>query len=272
MAARYRKIDPRIWKDEKLIAFNRDEKIITLYCLTAQSNRIGIFNFSPAQAAEDLTMTLETFRERFGNVCRTLKWEYDERHRILYLPTWWKYNPPENRNNVIGNLKDLDDLPESPLIPKFCDNLTYLSETLRQTFTQTLLERYPKRSASQEQEQEQEKEKGADAPPEKKNIPPKVEDVRAYCLERKNGIDPVAFMAHYKSKNWMIGKNKMVDWQAAIITWERRNGYVPPEERPKPKRTIFENKGKFYELLPDGTRIEVDRPSLKGGNSSNGNA
>ena len=53
-------------------------------------------------------------------------------------------------------------------------------------------------------------------------IPPSVEEVRAYCLERNNGIDAQAFVDFYTSKDWMIGKNKMKDWKASVRTWERQ--------------------------------------------------
>lgn len=51
--------------------------------------------------------------------------------------------------------------------------------------------------------------------------PPTVEQVAAYCRERSNGIDPEAFMAHYTSNGWMVGKNKMKDWRSAVITFEK---------------------------------------------------
>ena len=50
---------------------------------------------------------------------------------------------------------------------------------------------------------------------------PTVDEVRAYCQERKNNVDPETFVDFYESKNWMIGKNKMKDWKAAVRTWER---------------------------------------------------
>ena len=56
---------------------------------------------------------------------------------------------------------------------------------------------------------------------EKNIIPPTVEMVRSYCQERNNGIDPEAFVNFYESKGWMIGKNKMKDWQSAVRTWEK---------------------------------------------------
>lgn len=53
-------------------------------------------------------------------------------------------------------------------------------------------------------------------------IPPKIEDVAAYCLERGNRVDPEIWMDHYKTNGWKVGKTKMVDWQAAIRNAERR--------------------------------------------------
>tara|TARA_R100000808_G_C2148365_1_gene156510 strand:- start:891 stop:1505 length:615 start_codon:yes stop_codon:yes gene_type:complete len=53
-------------------------------------------------------------------------------------------------------------------------------------------------------------------------IKPTVEDVKNYCLERKNNINAETFIDFYESKGWKIGKNKMKDWKAAIRTWEKR--------------------------------------------------
>ncbi|MDD7518308.1 MAG: hypothetical protein PUK30_00530 [Dorea formicigenerans] len=55
----------------------------------------------------------------------------------------------------------------------------------------------------------------------KKFVPPTVEEVRAYCQERGNKVDPQAFVDHYTSNGWMVGKNKMKSWKAAVGTWER---------------------------------------------------
>ena len=50
---------------------------------------------------------------------------------------------------------------------------------------------------------------------------PTVDEVRSYCNERNNSVNPETFVDFYESKNWMIGKNKMKDWKAAVRTWER---------------------------------------------------
>lgn len=54
--------------------------------------------------------------------------------------------------------------------------------------------------------------------------PPTVEEVAAYCLERKNHVDPQRFVDFYAAKGWMVGKNRMKDWKAAVRTWEQRDG------------------------------------------------
>jgi hypothetical protein len=52
--------------------------------------------------------------------------------------------------------------------------------------------------------------------------PPSVEEVRAYCQERGNKVDPEAFVAFYESKGWKIGNTPMKSWKASVITWEKR--------------------------------------------------
>ena len=54
-------------------------------------------------------------------------------------------------------------------------------------------------------------------------VKPTVEEVAAYCKERSNGIDPEAFIAHYESNGWMVGKNPMQNWKMAIVTWEKNH-------------------------------------------------
>ena len=50
---------------------------------------------------------------------------------------------------------------------------------------------------------------------------PTLEDVKAYCQERGNRVDPERFIDYYTSNGWKVGKNPMKDWKAAVRTWER---------------------------------------------------
>ena len=56
---------------------------------------------------------------------------------------------------------------------------------------------------------------------------PSILEIENYCIKRKNNVDHVAFYNFYESKGWMVGKNKMKDWKAAVITWERKEKKKP---------------------------------------------
>ena len=51
--------------------------------------------------------------------------------------------------------------------------------------------------------------------------PPTVEEVRSYCTERGNNVDPQTFVDFYEAKGWMVGSNHMKDWRACVRTWEK---------------------------------------------------
>jgi hypothetical protein len=152
--AKYRKVDPRIWNDEKFQSLPPADKLLAVYCLTAQANRIGIFKFSVALASEDLGMPADEVRERLDRVCHTLFWPLDAIRRVLYFPTWWKYNNPGSPKTLIGILSDVHDVPQTPLLEEFKRNTKHLSDSL----SDTLSSFFAKGMASQEQEQEQEQE------------------------------------------------------------------------------------------------------------------
>ena len=56
---------------------------------------------------------------------------------------------------------------------------------------------------------------------------PTLDQVKNYCILRKNNIDAEAYMDFYESKGWQIGKEIMKDWKAAVRTWERRDKSNP---------------------------------------------
>ena len=78
----------------------------------------------------------------------------------------------------------------------------------------------------------------------KRFIPPTVDEVRAYCQDRQNGVDPQRFVDYYSSNGWMVGKNKMKDWKAAVRTWEQKDKQYG---RPAPKSS-----NPFLDMLSEG--------------------
>jgi hypothetical protein len=110
----------------------------------------------------------------------------------------------ENFNTYLTKVKDpIKENFNTPINEKFKENNTDINNTLNITYEES------RRS--------------------QKFIKPTVEEIEAYCRERNNGIDAQQFYDFYESKGWLIGKNKMKDWKAAVRTWESRNQKNKPK-------------------------------------------
>lgn len=72
-------------------------------------------------------------------------------------------------------------------------------------------------------------------------LPPTLDQVRDYCRERNNSVDPQRFLDFYESKGWMVGKNKMKDWKASVRTWEQRD-----KTEPKPANKAMDYSQRQY--------------------------
>lgn len=60
--------------------------------------------------------------------------------------------------------------------------------------------------------------------------PPTLEEVKAYCLESGYRIDAERFIDYYESNGWMVGRNKMKDWKAAVRNWSKRDDGKPKKD------------------------------------------
>ena len=55
----------------------------------------------------------------------------------------------------------------------------------------------------------------------KRFVPPTLEEVQAYCTERKNNVDAKKFFEYYDAADWYDSKGvKMKSWKQKVITWE----------------------------------------------------
>lgn len=61
----------------------------------------------------------------------------------------------------------------------------------------------------------------------KKESPPTIDEVKAYCLERGNNVDPERFVDYYGSQKWKKANGQPVaDWKACVRTWEKNMSKV----------------------------------------------
>lgn len=60
--------------------------------------------------------------------------------------------------------------------------------------------------------------------PRKTFVPPTLEEVQAYCKERKNNVDAQKFYDYYTAADWYDAKgDKVKSWKQKVITWEGKD-------------------------------------------------
>jgi hypothetical protein len=228
---RYRKLYPMFWRDPDVQKLDDPEKVVALYCLTShQTNRIGLFVLSPGTASEDLDTTVTSFLKRLDTVCHTLSWKFDKSCRVLYIPSWWRWNCPDNAKAMLGFLKDLHELPKTPLVKEFITNRKYLSDTVSTGYDEGI--------AYKEQEQEQENEQEQDI----YSAAPPLETDPSPNGHSKEPADPVGFDEFWKAYPTRNGRRvgrkatverfaKLTPAEAAECVFAARNYAKSPQVR-----------------------------------------
>lgn len=115
--------------------------------------------------------------------------------------------------------------------------------------TDTLLKGYGKSTHTlkdKDKDKDKDKERGGVGG---KFVKPKLDEVKTYCKERRNSVDPETFLNFYESKGWVVGKAPMRDWRACVRTWERnRDGIGWKKSDDKVVGTAGHQPGKYDHL------------------------
>ncbi len=92
----------------------------------------------------------------------------------------------------------------------------------------------------------------------KKFIAPSLLEVEDYCRQRGSCVDPNKFVDYYVSNGWMVGKNKMKDWRAAVRNWERNQPPAAPAR--KSRMDQMEDNMKFINAYFNGSSQNTTTP------------
>lgn len=112
----YRKIDVRIWNDEKFNSLTPTGKLAFFMLLThPMMTALGAMRGTPEGLACEIGMDPEPFKEGFRELLLKGLAEHDAEGRLIALPNFLKYNPPANPNAVKAWVKALEFLPECAL-------------------------------------------------------------------------------------------------------------------------------------------------------------
>lgn len=147
-----------------------------------------------------------------------------------YLKIWTDFrevieplNDAEKGRLFDAMLRYADDGEE----PGLSGNERYIWAYARQSIDRTRAEserlRINGSKGGRPKKQEEPKETKENQPKAKRFVKPTLEEVRAYCKERGNSVDPQRFIDFYESKGWKVGDQAMKDWKACVRTWEQRD-------------------------------------------------
>ena len=249
----YRTIDSKFWTDPKIHRLQPIEKLFALYLITNPHTHVGGIYYLP-----DDVVTLETGvpKRNLDTIWDTLSRvgfaKRDAELSLIWVINMFRYQG-KGEKNEISVATHLKALHNSFLVKEFLKVYPAVAKRFPEGFSDRVSDSGSFCHSEQEQEQEQEKEQDQeqDAAPAKKSAlsRPTIEEVSAYCLERKNTVDPQRWFDHYSSNGWRVGKNPMRDWKAAVRTWER-NGFHQQAEKP----------GMFDSLIEFANRDRGDQP------------
>ena len=63
--------------------------------------------------------------------------------------------------------------------------------------------------------------------------PPTEEELQDYCTRQGFTLDTGQFLDYYESNGWMVGRNKMRSWQAAVRNWVRKEKHNAAKSGPE---------------------------------------
>jgi len=65
-------------------------------------------------------------------------------------------------------------------------------------------------------------------------IKPTIDEIKNYCLERKNNVNAESFSNYYEARGWKLKGIQMKDWKACVRTWEQNNNNFTNNNFKKP--------------------------------------
>jgi len=223
-------VDTGFWSDEKVMNFSPEDKYFWLFLLTNEyTTQLGIYYLPIKKAAFDLgysVETVETLIERFEIEYDLIR--FSETTNEVAIKNYLLYSVVKGGKPVYDCLlKDQMQVRDKSLLAYVYNNLK--RKDIDNDTVKSYIESLSKDINDNDNDNDNERivdesltnREYKKPKPEKNIIPPTLEMVKAYCEERNNGIDAETFIDFYESKGWLIGKNRMKDWQSAIRTWEK---------------------------------------------------
>lgn len=153
----YRKIDTKIWNDEKFNSLSDDAKLVWFFLLTHPGlTSLGAMRATIQGLAAELKRSEKRFRIPFEELLKRGMVKVDETAFTILIPNFLKYNPPDNPNVVKSWVRVLDRIPEGRLKDELLQGVMCVLEGYGEPYREPFRNPMPKQEQEQELEQEQE--------------------------------------------------------------------------------------------------------------------
>ena len=222
-------VDTDFWLDDKVVdMFSPEDKLFMLYLLTnPHTTQLGIYPLNRRVMAFELGYSLETVNvllERFEVKYDIIK--YSSKSSEIAVRNYLRHSIIKGGKPVEDLLlKEILNVKDRTLLRYVFDGLANydnLNETVKKVMSVINDNDNDNDNENDVSSYDSYNDSSTNRP--KRFSPPTLEEVTAYCQERKKGVDPNRWYDFYQSKGWMVGKNKMKDWKACVRTWEKSSG------------------------------------------------
>ena len=235
----YRNISMAFWTDSKVDDdFTPEDKYFFLYLITnPHTNICGCYEISMKQMERETGYNIDTVKrllsrmEKVHDVIR-----YNEKTKEVLILNWGKYNWTASEK-VRKAVEAVADHIKNEEFKRYVMDMVSIGNTycMVPSVTDTVTETVSETESVSVSEYRED----ADKPRTARFRAPSVEEVAAYCRERRNNVDPQKFVDYYTSNGWRVGKNPMKDWKAAVRTWEKSESGYQRSGAKKSRRTAI---------------------------------
>lgn len=221
-------VDVDFWTDDKVVEmFSPEDRLFFIYLLTnPHTTQLGIYpisrkimGFELGFSVDAVSVLLDRFENKYGMI-KYIDGEIAIKNSL--------------RHSIVKGGKPVEDLLKKEIqqvkhksllkwVYENVKNSADLNETVKKILP--ILNENDNDNDNDVSYHDSSDDSYHDSSKSKKFVPPTEDEVRAYCLERNNGIDPKGFINYYEMANWMLkGNRKMKDWKAAVRYWETLRG------------------------------------------------
>ena len=221
-------VDTDFWTDDKvMVEFSPEDRLFMLYLLTnPHTTQLGVYKILPKQMAFELGYSSDTINvllDRFETKYNIVRYSKDTSE--IAVRNYLKYSIVKGGKPVLDLLtREAKRVKDQSLLAYIQESASLSENSTVKEFCELFNDNENENDNDNDNEDSYHESSTNRTTNRQRFVPPTLEEVTAYVLERNSKVIPQVFIDFYASKNWMVGKNKMKDWKAACRNaegWDR---------------------------------------------------